>query len=86
MLTCRESAQFLVGVMQEMVCIEGLPGSVPETQRLIDQHEECVRKAIDDARMLTLQEEGEATLHTLSNMHSQLNNYPDYRSDTVLLH
>ena len=77
--SCREGAKFLVGIMEEIVEIEGLPRNVQDTQKLIDQHEDYVRKAIEDPQLLQLQEVGDTTLETLHSMEKDLCHCNDYR-------
>jgi hypothetical protein len=87
---CREAAQFLVSILQDMAAIEGMPQSVCDTQRLMEDHNRKVQKALDDPRLTELPSNGEITLSKLAELDTHLSYSLDFRdsmeSARILLH
>ncbi|XP_055955846.1 pleckstrin homology domain-containing family G member 4B isoform X2 [Patella vulgata] len=77
--SCREVAKFLVSIMQEISSVQKLPKTAQEASHLIEEHEERVKKAFTDSRLVALQNDGENTMCSLRREQSSSNHSEDYR-------
>ncbi|XP_046570770.1 puratrophin-1-like [Haliotis rubra] len=76
---CREVAKYLVQVMQDLSSLEKLPRTTLATSQLIEQHEQMVKQAFDDPRLVVLQQDGETTMSSLRRNSSLSAHSDDYK-------
>ncbi|KAL3860771.1 hypothetical protein ACJMK2_010842 [Sinanodonta woodiana] len=77
---CRSVARYLALVMKELSTLDRLPQTSQEASRLIDHQESLIQSVFEDARLVRLQSEGEAIIHSLQKEKVHLCNSDDYRS------
>ncbi|XP_013416410.1 pleckstrin homology domain-containing family G member 4B isoform X4 [Lingula anatina] len=76
---CHSAAKFLLAIMREMTSITGMPQTSVDTKKVIERHEQYVRKAFEDARLISLQNEGTAILGLMNKLEPTLGHSQDYR-------
>ena len=74
---CRGAAHFLLRVMQEMALTQGMPDTSREAIDLMQQHEKCVSKALQEPVLQSLQNSGEDALTMIKE--EALRYGPEYR-------
>ncbi|KAK3579166.1 hypothetical protein CHS0354_022701 [Potamilus streckersoni] len=77
---CRSVARYLALVMKELSLLDRLPQTSQEASRLIDHQESLIQSVFEDARLVRLQSEGEAIIHSLQKEKVHLCNSDDYRA------
>ncbi|KAL5021840.1 hypothetical protein ScPMuIL_000995 [Solemya velum] len=76
---CRETAEYLVEVMQRLSSLDFVPKTAKETSQLIEEHEQTVKNVFERQSLVNLQNEGNAIMDSLKNEGRQLSNSDDYR-------
>ncbi len=71
--------------MQDLSNLEKLPRTTNETSQLIEQHEELVKRAFDDPRLVVLQQDGENTMSSLRRNEYMSAHSDDYKYALILL-
>ena len=79
MNSCRLAAQFLLSIMQEMTVTESLPTTAVDAKLAVERHEQCIRAAFEDPRIVRLQNEGGAIMKYLQKDERIFGDNEDYR-------
>ncbi|CAL1530642.1 unnamed protein product, partial [Lymnaea stagnalis] len=78
MSSCRSVACSLVDAMQQITSSEQMPQTVAESSEMIQAHEQVVKLAFEDERLLALQSDGPAIISALRREEESLAHTQDY--------
>lgn len=79
MSSCRTVACRLVDAMQEISSCEHMPQSVAESADMIRAHDQMVKMAFEDEKLLTLQSDGPGIMSALMREEELFAHSEDYR-------
>lgn len=75
----RGVAKYLMVTMQELSEPHIMPVTAQEARQLIEHHEQSMKAAFNDARLISLQNEGESIINCLRRMDAHMGHSEDYR-------
>ncbi|XP_062574245.1 pleckstrin homology domain-containing family G member 4B-like isoform X2 [Saccostrea cucullata] len=75
----RNVAKYLMVTMQDLSEPQVMPVSTQEARHLIEHHEQTMRTAFNDPRLISLQNEGESVINCLRRMDAHMGHSEDYR-------
>lgn len=80
----RSTAKYLICVMQDLSDIDGMPKSASETSQMITHHEESVKSALCDQRLISLQSDGKGIISDLRKEEEFMSHTEDYRYNLII--
>lgn len=80
----RATAKYLICVIQDLSDIDEMPKTVSETSQLISHHQEAVKSALCDQRLISLQSDGKGIISDLRKEEEYMAHTEDFR-DTMKL-
>jgi hypothetical protein len=75
----RSVAKYLMVTMQELSEPHVMPVTAQESRQLIEHHEQTMKAAFNDARLISIQNEGESVINCLRRMDPHMGHSEDYR-------
>ncbi|XP_052062910.1 uncharacterized protein LOC127702659 isoform X3 [Mytilus californianus] len=75
----RATAKYLICVMQDLSDVDVVPKNFDETTRTIKHHEESVKSALCDQRLISLQSDGKGIISDLQKEEEYMSHTEDYR-------
>uniref|UniRef100_K1R8V1 Puratrophin-1 n=1 Tax=Magallana gigas TaxID=29159 RepID=K1R8V1_MAGGI len=75
----RGVAKYLMVTMQELSEPHIMPVTAQEARQLIEHHEQSMKAAFNDARLISLQNEGESIINCLRRLDAHMGHSEDYR-------
>lgn len=75
----RATAKYLICVIQDLSDIDVMPKNFDETTQTIKHHEESVKSALCDQRLISLQSDGKGIISDLQKEEEYMSHTEDYR-------
>lgn len=70
--------------MQDLSDIDGMPKSASETSQMMTHHEESVKSALCDQRLISLQSDGKGIISDLRKEEEFMSHTEDYRYNLII--
>lgn len=75
----RSVAKYLMVTMHELSEPHVMPDTAQESRQLIEHHEQSMKAAFNDSRLISIQNEGESIINCLRRLDVHMGHSEDYR-------